>query len=61
MSGRLSSLVDLLDSQSLSDMEIRRLIGWYALSLVDLLRRRCITVRYAEQALFNLSSLQKVL
>jgi hypothetical protein len=55
-----TALVDLLDSQSLSDIEIRRLIGWYALSLVDLLRRRCITVRYAEQSLFNLDVVQKL-
>jgi hypothetical protein len=55
-----TALVDLLDSQSLSDMEIRRLVGWYALSLVDLLQRRCITVRYAEQALFNLDVVRKL-
>ena len=55
-----TAFVDLLDSQSLSDMEIRRLIGWYAFSLTDLLRRRCITVRYAEQALFNLDVVQKL-
>ncbi|MBI3795712.1 MAG: DUF3969 family protein [Deltaproteobacteria bacterium] len=55
-----TALVDLLDSQLLSDMEIRRLVGWYALSLVDLLQRKCITVRYAEQALFNLDVVQKL-
>ena len=39
-------------------MEIRRLIGWYALSLADLLRRKCITIRYAERTLFNLDVVQ---
>ena len=55
-----TTFVDLLSGPSLSDMEIRRLIGWYALSLADLLRRRCITVRYAEQALFNLDVVQQL-
>jgi len=55
-----TAFVDLLESQSLSDIEIRRLVGWYALSLTDLLRRRCITVRYAERALFNLDVVQKL-
>lgn len=54
------SLIDLLDSQALSDTEVRRLIGWQALSLIDLLRRKCITVRYAEQVLFNLDVVQRL-
>jgi hypothetical protein len=54
------SLVDLLDDPTLSDTEIRRLIGWQALSLIDLLQRKCITVRYAEQALFNLDVIQRL-
>jgi ribosome-associated translation inhibitor RaiA len=54
------SIVDLLDSRSLSDEEVRRLVGWQALILVDLLRRRCITVRYAEQMLFNLDVVQRL-
>jgi hypothetical protein len=54
------SLVDLLDHPSLSDAEVRRLIGWQALVLADLLRRRCITVRYAERALFNLEVFRKL-
>lgn len=54
------TFVDLLQSPSLSVTEIRRLIGWYALSLTDLLRRRCITIRYAERALFNLDVVQKL-
>ncbi|HXG19540.1 MAG TPA: DUF3969 family protein [Methylomirabilota bacterium] len=55
-----TALVSLLESPSLSDTELRRLIGWYALSLTDLLRRKCITVRYAEQTLFNLDVVQKL-
>jgi hypothetical protein len=43
------SLFDLLDNEALSDEEARRLVGWQALILVDLLRRQCITVRYAER------------
>src|SRR5882672_12258232 len=50
-----TTLIDLLDSTLLSDNEIHRLIGWSALSLTDLLRRKCITVRYAEQTLFNMN------
>ncbi len=53
-------LVDLLDSEALSDTEIRRLIGWRALVLVDLLGRKCITVRYAERALFNLDVVRRL-
>lgn len=48
------SLVDVLDDESLTDQEIRRLVGWQSLILVDLLRRKCITIRYAEKTLFNL-------
>jgi hypothetical protein len=55
-----TAFVDLLESPSLSDVEIRRLIGWSALSLTDLLRRRCITIRYAERTLFNLDVVRKL-
>lgn len=51
-------LAGLLDRRALSDEEVRYLIGWQALLLVDLLQRRCITVRYAEQMLFNLDVVQ---
>lgn len=54
------SIVDLLDGKKLSDGEVRRLIGWQGLLLVDLLRRRCVTVRYAEQMLFNLEVAQRI-
>jgi hypothetical protein len=53
-------LVELLDRRALSDEQVRYLIGWQALLLVDLLQRRCITVRYAEQVLFNLDVLQRI-
>ena len=53
-------LVELLDGKALSDEEVRYLIGWQALLLVDLLQRRCITVRYAEQMLFNLNVVQRL-
>jgi len=53
-------LVELLDKRALSDEEVRYLIGWQALLLVDLLQRRCITVRYAEQVLFNLDVVQRL-
>ena len=53
-------LVGLLDRSALSDEEVRYLIGWHALLLVDLLQRRCITVRYAEQMLFNLDVVQRL-
>ena len=53
-------LVELLDRRALSDEEVRYLIGWQALLLVDLLQRRCITVRYAEQMLFNLEVVQRL-
>lgn len=55
-----TTFVDLLSSSALSDREIRRLVGWYALSLADLLGRRCITVRYAEQVLFNLDVVRQL-
>ncbi len=55
-----TALVDLLESPLLSDTELCRLIGWYALSLADLLRRKCITIRYAERMLFNLDVVQKL-
>ncbi len=48
------TFADVLESPGLSEGEIRRLVGWHALSLADLLRRKCITVRYAERVLFNL-------
>jgi len=54
------SLVELLGSSSLSDTEVRCLVGWQALILVDLLQRRCITVRYAERVLFNLDVVQRL-
>jgi len=54
------SLFDLLDSEALSDEEVRCLVGWQASILVDLLRRQCITVRYAEQVLFNLDVVQSL-
>ena len=54
------SLANLLESEMLSDREVRHLIGWQALLLVDLLQRRCITVRYAERALFNLDIAQSL-
>jgi hypothetical protein len=54
------TFVDLLSSSALSDKEVRRLVGWYALSLADLLRRRCVTVRYAEQVLFNLDIVRQL-
>ena len=56
----LPTFIDLLSSSALSDREIRCLVGWYALSLADLLRRRCITVRYAEQVLFNLEVVRQL-
>jgi hypothetical protein len=55
-----TALVNFLESPSLSDMELCHLIGWYALSLTDLLRRKCITIRYAERMLFNLDVVQKL-
>ncbi len=48
------------DRRALSDEQVRHLVGWQALLLVDLLQRRCITVRYAEQVLFNLDVLQRI-
>jgi hypothetical protein len=53
-------LVELLDRTDLSDEEVRYLIGWQALLLVDLLRRRCVTIRYAEHMLFNLDVVQRL-
>ena len=55
-----TAFVNLLESPLLSDVELRHLIGWYALSLIDLLRRKCITIRYAERMLFNLDVVQKL-
>lgn len=54
------AFVDLLESSSLSDVEIRRLVGWQALFLIDLLQRKCITIRYAEQSLFNLDVIRQL-
>jgi len=54
------TFTDLLESPGISEGEIRRLVGWQALSLADLLRRKCITVRYAERALFNLEVVQQL-
>jgi hypothetical protein len=50
----------LLDNPALSAAEIRRLVGWQALMLVDLLRRRCVTVRSAERARFNLEVVRRL-
>ncbi len=55
-----TAFIDLLSNQTSSDTEIRRLVGWCALSLTDLLRRKCITVRYAERMLFNLDVVQQL-
>ena len=55
-----TAFIDLLSNQTLSNTEIRRLVGWYALSLADLLRRKCVTVRYAERMLFNLDVVQEL-
>ena len=55
-----ATFTDLLESPGISEREIRRLVGWQALSLADLLRRLCITVRYAERALFNLEVVQQL-
>ncbi len=46
--------MEIISSQSVSNEEVRRLVATHALLLIDLLRRKCITLRYAEQALFNL-------
>jgi hypothetical protein len=54
------SLVTLLESEALSDTEVRHLIGWQALLLVDLLQRGCVTVRYAERVLFNLDVVRRL-
>lgn len=54
------SLVEFLDREVLSDGEVRRLVGWQATVLIDLLRRQCITVRYAERVLFNLDVVQRL-
>lgn len=56
----LPTFIEILSSSALSDREIRCLVGWYAISLADLLRRRCITVRYAEQVLFNLDVVRQL-
>ena len=53
-------LIEILDEKALSNEEVRYLIGWQALLLVDLLQRRCITVRYAERRLFNLDVVQRL-
>jgi len=55
-----TAFIDLLSNQALSATEIRHLVGWYALSLTDLLRRKCVTVRYAERMLFNLDVVQQL-
>lgn len=55
-----TTFIDLLSNQTLSNTEVRRLVGWYALSLADLLRRKCVTVRYAERMLFNLDVVQQL-
>ncbi len=54
------SFIELLDNPALSAAEVRRLVGWQALVLVDLLRRRCVTVRYSERILFNLEVVQRL-
>jgi len=55
-----TAFIDLLSNQTSSDAEVRRLVGWYALSLADLLRRKCVTVRYAERMLFNLDIVRQL-
>jgi hypothetical protein len=55
-----TAFIDLLSDQTSSDAEVRRLVGWSALSLADLLRRKCITVRYAERMLFNLDIVRQL-
>lgn len=55
-----TAFIDLLSDKTLSDSEIRRLVGWYAWSLTDLLRRKCVTVRYAERMLFKLDVVQQL-
>lgn len=54
------TFAELLKSPGLSEREIRRLVGWQTLSLADLLRRQCVTVRYAERSLFNLEVVQQL-
>lgn len=54
------SLVSLLDNEAVTDAEVRRLVAWQAWVMVDLIRRRCITGRYAEQVLFNLDVVQRL-
>ena len=61
MKGNSAALsAQLIGSRSLSNEEIRRLVSAQALLLIDLLRRKCITVRYAEQALFNLDTVKSL-
>ncbi|MBI4526977.1 MAG: DUF3969 family protein [Deltaproteobacteria bacterium] len=54
------AILQLLDSKTVPDKEVRYLIGWQALVLVELLQRRLVTVRYAEQMLFNLDVVQRL-
>ena len=61
MKGNSAALsAQLIGSRSLSNEEIRRLVSAQALLLIDLLRRKCITVRYAEQTLFNLDTVKSL-
>jgi len=54
------TFLELFKSPVLSNMEIRRLVGWHALCLTDLLQRKCVTVGYAERVLFNLNVVQQL-
>ena len=55
-----AAFLNLLEDPGLPDMEIRRLVGWHALCLTDLLQRKCVTVGYAERVLFNLDVVQQL-
>ena len=43
-----------------SRREVRRLVAAQTLLLIDLLRRKCITLRYAEHVLFKLHILKSL-
>jgi hypothetical protein len=55
-----AAFLNLLKNPGLPDIEIRRLVGWHALCLTDLLQRECVTVGYAERILFNLDVVQQL-
>jgi hypothetical protein len=54
------SPVKLIGSRSLTNGEIRRLVAMQALLLTDLLQRKYITLRYAEQCFFNLDTVKSL-